>query len=1129
MNLMKTSLLTLPLAIGAVLHTDVASAKQVIVELDDAPGAHYIAAQRQQGIQVADDELQAYRNSLSADQDAFLNALTSQGVTYSIESFEIPDGTGTTHSVDARYTLVFNGIGLDVPETAIGSIKAMPGVKDVHPVRMHRTSLAASVPYIGAPELYGSVAELGPFDDLREGLEGQGLNVSVIDTGIEWSHEMFGGDATPPRFGLAPHTAALNTNEKVTYYLPLFDAVVDTFGHGTHVASTAAGYLGYAPGPDGLPLTADDEEVHGVAPQARLMGYQVCNGTGSASGTAGCLSTAIMLALEDSVSPRTLTGQPKPVAHVINLSLGGSGGPDDASSNAADNAALTGAIVVAAAGNDGPGASTLGSPAAGQHVIAVAASNDPGVFPNSIDVLGAPVETMVATMSPDSNAGLPLNDSITGNYVFAGLADTPDQVPAAVLGNICLVQRGSTAEAADNGTGLFANKAANCEAKGAIATVVYNNEPGQIGGVLAPATRPFFTTSDVNGQTLLDLGFNAAGISNNQISLNPPDETLFDPMITGFSSRGPVQGLGQIKPDVAAPGEAVMAATTPIGVPVLSMQSETRYISANGTSMATPHVAGAATLVKQAHLDWTPDMIRTALMNTATNPRDRFDDPETDGPLTNDIMAQGAGLIDVYEAVHAKALMGIAGDGITVPGILGSHSFGEAPVINSRVTHTESVQVELRDLSGEGGTYDLTVGNNRDLQLDGLDVNISPASITVPAGGRATFTVNAVVDGDVVRDRIAAKVVGNTVHFEPIEMMWFVNATRSDGAELLRMPFWYRPTSTVPASVQSSVSESFTGLLPASDTGLQLVEGVTYLDFEVDVTPATFNLVGDLSFDDLAAGLPDLDLFLLDPNGNEIASSTTAGGPEHLSARTAQAGTYTFRVVGWLNAPTEFELVSTQELGGEAPTVNAFDGDFVDGNGDVFDFDGDVVVSWTPKGNPLRFEVEHSVDGGAYELIAEVDGSTTELVLEGLEEGEHAFRVTSLFPGQIGYFVSKPSDAESVIVDRREQANITNHAETSISNVSFAGGVFEFDLDLTNTHPNNDYLPLVEFKIVKITSGSGTVEVINADNGGDGTHPQNAALFDYSDQLGSDSVFSVGETTGTRHLQFADPAAELFT
>ncbi|MDX1570492.1 MAG: hypothetical protein R3200_08405, partial [Xanthomonadales bacterium] len=103
------------------------------------------------------------------------------------------------------------------------------------------------------------------------------------------------------------------------------------------------------------------------------------------------------------------------------------------------------------------------------------------------------------------------------------------------------------------------------------------------------------------------------------------------------------------------------------------------------------------------------------------------------------------------------------------------------------------------------------------------------------------------------------------------------------------------------------------------------------------------------------------------------------------------------------------------------------------------------------------------------------------------------------------------------------------HAETSISNVSFAGGVFEFDLDLTNTHPNNDYLPLVEFKIVKIASSSGTVEVINADNGGDGTHPQNAALFDYSDQLGSDSVFSVGETTGTRHLQFADPAAELFT
>ena len=131
---------------------------------------------------------------------------------------------------------------------------------------------------------------------------------------------------------------------------------VDDFGHGTHVAADAAGYRGLAPGADGVPGTADDVPVHGVAPQAQLMGYKVCSGIGSATATVGCLGTSIILAIEDAVSPRTLTGFAKPVADVINLSLGSAGGPDDSDSVAADNAALLGTVVVAAAGNDGPGA-----------------------------------------------------------------------------------------------------------------------------------------------------------------------------------------------------------------------------------------------------------------------------------------------------------------------------------------------------------------------------------------------------------------------------------------------------------------------------------------------------------------------------------------------------------------------------------------------------------------------------------------------------------------------------------------------------------------------------------------------------------------------------------------------------
>lgn len=1123
-----TKLTGLPLAIVMLLSGAPALADSVIVQLDTAPGARYVAQERAAGRTVSDDALETYRAGLRADQDAFLEALSASGVSFTLETVQVPDFEGNLTPVDLRYTLVLNGVVLDVPESSVSTIAQMPQVRRVFPNRLVRLHMDNSIDYIRAPEVYGSIPELTPFDDFREGFEGQGMIISVIDTGIEWSHEMFGADATPPRLGLQPPLAAADNNEKVIYYLPLHENAIDDFGHGTHASAIAAGYRGFAPGPDGVPLTGDDVPIHGVAPQARLMGYKVCSGVGSAAGVFGCLGASIILAIEDSVSPRTLNGFPKPVAHVINLSLGGAGGPDSATAVAADNAALLGTIVVASAGNDGPGEATVGSPAAGRHVIAVGADNDPGVFPNSITVPDRPEAVITASMAPDSNLGNKLQQPVAGRYVFAGKADTPEQVPLAVAGNICLAVRGSTATAADQGTGLFANKAAQCEAKGAIATVIFNDAPGEIGAVLAPASRPVFTIAGRDGQFLLDLGFDAGGISNSAISLNPEDPNLFEASMAGFSSRGPVAGFGQVKPDVTAPGVAVLSATSPVGVPVLSMQSATRYISANGTSFSGPHVAGVAALVKQAHLGWTPAMVRTALINSATNLRDPSGSPKGDGLGADPILAQGGGLVDVFEAVNARALMGVPGDGIEAPGILGSHSFGTVPVVDSRVTHTESVEVVIRDVSGEGGTYNLRVANNRDLELDGIDVTLSADSVA--AGGR--FTVSASVDGDRIRSTDAAKVVvdGDTISFTtaPIQMQFYVIAERADGSEALRMPFYLKPTDSVPAEVQSVEARSFEDVMPAGDTNLELVEDATFKDFPIEVDAATFRLTGDLSFDELAGDLPDLDLFLLDPDGVLVASSTNAGGPEHISVRPERTGTFTWRVTGWVAAATEFRLDSVEELGGEPPVLAAIEGDFVDAQGRPVDFDGDVTLEWQPAGDPLSFEIERSIDGGQFEFVAEADGDATSLALTDQPEGELAYRVKALFPGQIGFFVSAPSAPETVVVDHRSQVDITAQVSSAISNLSFSNGIFALDLRLTN-NAEGDFLPLVELNIVNIDSASGTVEVINADNGGSGTSAEDPALFDYSQQLGSDDSFSAGETTGPRRLQFRDEAAELFS
>ena len=121
-----------------------------------------------------------------------------------------------------------------------------------------------------------------------------------------------------------------------------------------------------------------------------------------------------------------------------------------------------------------------------------------------------------------------------------------------------------------------------------------------------------------------------------------------------------------------------------------------------------------------------------------------------------------------------------------------------------------------------------------------------------------------------------------------------------------------------------------------------------------------------------------------------------------------------------------------------------------------------------------------------------------------------------------------PSNVESIKVDRRGKVDITSTTASAISNVSLVGGVFKMDIDLTN-NSSSTYVPLVEFNVVRVTSTSGTVQVINSENGGNGTSAATAALFSYSTLLGADQVFAPAEKTGKRTLQFRDNASEMFS
>jgi subtilisin family serine protease len=1116
------------------------SARSVIIEFKTDPGAVWKAKMQKSGQPITDEQLQAYRNSVMAEQNQFLEQLKAQGVNYTIDGVDLKDFAGNVAGrADFRFNLVMNGVTLVVPNSAVKAIEAMPQVKRVVPNTILKLDLNHSVKYINAPAVYGQYQELTPFDNFREGYEGQGINVAVLDTGIEWQHPMFGGDPTPPRLGTAPAAAAVNANQKVVYYMSFTGGLVDDFGHGSAASSDIAGYLAKAPGADGLPGTADDIPLHGVAPQARLMGYKVCTGTGS------CVSASTIMGIEDAVSPTTLTLQPKPIAHVINMSLGGTGGPDDATAVAASNAALLGTTVVASAGNEGPGEGTIGSPAAGRHVISVAATTHPGAANSnwSIDVLQANAvpQAQVGAVTPAKNlpkaSGFdrlklypmvgtpdPAAGSIAQRYVLVN--NPAGTYPSSVSGRIALIKDSGLASA------TFFDIAAQSAAAGAVGCILISDttNPTAVKGLI-----PCSIISPADGEVLVDAISSTddnnvdpanGAVSELPIRLNPYLSDVFYGTTTSFSSRGPVEGLGQIKPDVTAPGINVLSATIKVGLATQgggTMFDPSGYILATGTSFSGPHVSGVAALIKQAHLDWTPDMIRTAMINTATNMRSADGVALPDGKQSDSILDQGGGLVDVKAAVNTKALMGVAGDGINEPGILGSHSFGEEPILNNRVVNTREVTVTIRDLSGQGGAYNLSTANNRFFDTPGVTASVSPASVSVPAGGEATFTARVTLDGNQVRDTGIK------------QLQWYVMAQRAGSTDKLRMPMYLKATPSLPSNeISSAETETFTGTVTAGDAGTQrdnelyVAEGATYVDVPVQVDASTLKLDATLSWDytdvpEAGVGLPDMDFLLFDPNGNQIGDSANGSGPEHISVNTTIPGTYIYRVYGWANGPTDFKIESTKLKGGAPPVIQAVASDFTLDT-QRFDFDGNYTLNWQPQGAVEAYEIEESTNGGAYSVVRTVDGSATSAEFTNASDGAHSYRVRSVTTGRIGKFVTIPSNVESITVSRRAVVDATNSIAPVNKAITFAGGATDLTTALKNQSTTTFY-PVTRLEIVSIDSKDSSVRVTNADNNGDGV--SGAAVFDYSQLVGAD--FLPNEETATRGIKFSNPNTVLFS
>jgi len=403
----------------------------------------------------------------------------------------------------------------------------------------------------------------------------------------------------------------------------------DADGHGTHIASTAAGNEVRA-----TLAGSDIARINGIAPRARIAVYKACwLEPGQIRGS--CSTSDLQRAIEDAVADGV---------DIINYSVGNTdisiSDPDDIALLAASDA---GVLSVVAAGNDGPAGATILSPSGAPWVLTVGASSRTGnKFEEAIRI-NSPSNVAADYVSREASFTPALLDEgpITAELVLADDGEaaggsTYDACQAVVNdsdldGQVALVQRGGCD---------FQVKVANVEAAGAIAAVVFNNQSELLimSGTRGSVTIPAVMIGQSDGQLLLTelLDDRVVEITlDKKLFLTQPDT---GDVMGSFSSRGPnLTAPDILKPDVTAPGVNILAGQTP-DVANGVRGEYFQYLS--GTSMAVPHVAGVAALIREARPDWTPAEIKSALMTTG-----RRNIVKEDGATPADPFDFGAGHI----------------------------------------------------------------------------------------------------------------------------------------------------------------------------------------------------------------------------------------------------------------------------------------------------------------------------------------------------------------------------------------------------------------------------------------------------------------------------------------------------
>jgi subtilisin family serine protease len=631
----------------------------------------------------------------------------------------------------ARVTTALNAIVLRIDASKISRLAHIKGVARVRPINDYSLDLSETVPYIGAAAVQAA------------GVDGTGINIAIIDSGIDYTHQNFGGPGTVAAYQAAYGTTTGDAKNTTRDGLFPTAKVVDGFdfvgefwpnrapgdppapapvvlhpdpdpidcgtsaipapcagGHGSHVADITAGI-----GPN-----------KGVAPGAKLYSYKACSAVSTA-----CSGAAMLQGIDAALDPNG-DGSTADHVDVMNLSIGSPYGQvEDDISEAFTNATNAGVVVVASAGNSGDRPYITGSGATSPDAISVAQTQVPSAIAYALRVV-----------SPASIAGLykntntvdwaPITTGFNGSLKYGAtpaerIGCTP--YPAGFFaGLVALIDRGTCA---------ISIKVDNAADAGAIGVVIVNNLAGaapsfSFGG---PAT---FTPA----QTII-VGLEVGNVIKPvlaggpvAVSVSAADATSLRASMVSTSSRGPSSSFVAIKPDIGAPGASV---STEAGTGT----GETAF---GGTSGAAPMVTGSAALMLQAHPGRTPSEVKSVLMNTAdTNIQIN---PFTQPGVLAEITRIGAGEVRVDKAV-ASQTAAWAGRSVGAGLSFGYHAVASKETLHRKVT--------VRNYGSSGRWYSIEPSFRYadDATSGAVDID-TPSHIFVPAGKTRKFVVKLRID-----------------------------------------------------------------------------------------------------------------------------------------------------------------------------------------------------------------------------------------------------------------------------------------------------------------------------------------------------------------------------------------------